>query len=107
MLVNFTASWCPNCHLYENTVLDSEGVVKRLRQLGVVTVKADWSQDSPEVTEMLDVLGSRQIPVIAIFSWKDPNHPSVFRGSYTQEAILRALEKAGPSPGAGGVAQAM
>ena len=37
-----------------------------------MTVKADWSHDSPEVTEMLDVLGSRQIPVIAVFSAKDP-----------------------------------
>ena len=68
----------------------------------MVTVKADWSHDLPEVTEMLDVLGSRQIPVIAVFSAKDPNHPSVFRGSYTQQQILDALEKAGPSPGAGG-----
>ena len=50
---------------------------------------------------MLDVFGSRQIPVIAVFSAKDPNHPSVFRGSYTQQEILDALEKAGPSPGIG------
>ena len=40
---------------------------------------------------MLDVLGSKQIPVIAIFLAKTPNHPKVFRGSYTQEEILGAL----------------
>ena len=101
VLVSFTADWCQNCHLYEHTVLRTAPVIERLKQLGVVTVAADWSQDSPGVSEMLDIFGSRQIPVIAIFSAKDPNHPSVFRGSYTQEEILRALEKAGPSPGTG------
>ncbi len=82
-------------------------MIDSLTRLGVVTVKADWSQDSPEVSAMLDVLGSRQIPVIAIFSARDPNHPSVFRGGYSQQELLDALEKAGASLGAGGVAQAM
>ena len=101
VLVAFTADWCQTCHVYENTVLHTAPVIDSLRRLGVVTVKADWSQDAPEVTEMLDVLGSRQIPVIAIFSAKDPNHPSVFRGGYAQQELLDALMKAGASPGAG------
>lgn len=101
VLVAFTADWCQTCHYYENTVLHTAPVIDSLRRLGVVTVKADWSQDSPQVTEMLDVLGSRQIPVIAIFSAKDPNHPSVFRGGYAQQELLNALDKAGASPGAG------
>ncbi|MGO9111756.1 MAG: cytochrome c biogenesis protein CcdA [Thermoguttaceae bacterium] len=98
VLVAFTADWCPTCHYYENTVLNTDAVIESLRRLGVVTVKADWSRDSPEVSAMLYVLNSKQIPVIAIFSAHDPNHPSVFRAGYTQEEILRALEKAGPSP---------
>ena len=44
---------------------------------------------------MLDVLGSRQIPVIAIFSAKDPNHPSVFRGGYTQEDFFAPWRRPG------------
>ena len=102
MLVSFTADWCPTCHYYENTVLNTDPVIDSLRRLGVVTVKADWSQDSPEVSAMLDVLNSKQIPVIAIFSARDPNHPSVFHAGYTQEEILNALKKAGPSPAASG-----
>ncbi len=46
---------------------------------------------------MLEVLGGKQVPVVAIFSAKDPNHPAVFRGGYTQGMLLEALEKAGPS----------
>ena len=102
MLVAFTASWCQTCHYYESKALHTATVIDSLRRLGVVTVKADWSHNSQEVTDMLDMLGSRQIPVIAIFSANDPNHPSVFRGGYTQQEILAALNKAVPSPGAGG-----
>ena len=40
---------------------------------------------------MLDVLGSRQIPVIAIFSAKDPNHPfGLPQAVNTQAEILAA-----------------
>ena len=98
VLVDFTASWCPNCHLYENTVLNTLPVVEALRKGGVVPLKADWSDRDPKVSAMLDALASRQIPVIAIFSPRDPNHPKVFRGNYTQKDILRALQWAAEPP---------
>lgn len=103
VLVDFTADWCLTCKQYEARVMRTAPVVEAIQRLGVVTLKADWShrEKSVEVTRMLDMLGSRQIPVIAIFSAKDPNHPSVFRGGYTQKELLDALDKAGPSPGAG------
>ena len=101
MLVDFAADWCPNCHYYENTVLNTDAVVDSLRRLGVVAVKADWSDDSPGVSDMLEVLNSKQIPVIAIFSARNPNHPVIFHAGYTQQEILDALDKAGASPAAG------
>ena len=99
VLVDFTADWCPNCHLYENTVLRSPAVAGALQRLNVGTVKADWThrKKAYEVSRMLNVLGCKQIPVIAIFSPADPNHPTVFRGYYTQQQILDALEKANAS----------
>ena len=100
VLVDFTADWCLTCKQNEAKVMRTAPVVEAIHRLGVVTLKADWTHraKSVEVTRMLDLLGSRQVPVIAIFSPRDPNHPSVFRGSYTQQDILGALERAGPSP---------
>jgi thiol:disulfide interchange protein len=100
VLVDFTADWCVTCKEREANVLHAGPVVAELQRLGVVLLKADWTHRAKavEVTRMLDVLGSRQVPVIAIFSAADPNHPSVFRGWYTADDILKALEKAGPSP---------
>ncbi len=103
VLVDFTADWCLTCKVNEAHVLRSAAVVEAIQRLGVATLKADWThrEKSVEVTRMLNALGSKQVPVIAIFSSQDPNHPSVFRGGYTQKQILEALKKAGPSPGAG------
>jgi thiol:disulfide interchange protein len=65
---------------------------------GVVMLKADWThKEATEVNKLLDVLGSRQVPQLAIFSSRDPNHPVVFREMYTQQQLLEAIEKAGPS----------
>ena len=64
---------------------------------GVVTLQADWTHGQPEVTAMLELLGSKQVPVLAIFPAGNPNEPIVLRGGYTQQMLLDALEKAGPS----------
>ena len=41
------------------------------------------------------MLGSQQVPQVAIFSGSDPNHPRVFRDGYTQQQLLDAIEQAG------------
>ncbi len=100
VLVDFTADWCLTCKVQENAVLRTQPVIDAVQRLGVVPLKADWTyrEKAQEVTEMLDVLGSRQIPVIAVFSARDPNHPKILQAGYTQADVVEALEKAGPSP---------
>ena len=98
-LVDFTADWCLTCKTLEATVLNTRRVRSAVKTNGVVVFKADWTHGSPEVTEMLELLGGKQVPVIAIFPADDPNQPIVFRGGYTQQMILDALERAGPPGG--------
>ncbi len=63
----------------------------------MVAVQADWTHEAPEISAMLDLLGGRQVPTIAIFPAGRPNQPIIFRGGYTKQRILEALEQAGPS----------
>jgi len=97
VLVDFTADWCMTCKTLEKLVLNTPRMSHVVHRNGVVALRADWTHASPEVTEMLEQLGSKQVPVIAIFPAEDPNHPIILRGGYTQEMLLNALEKAGPS----------
>jgi len=97
VLVDFTADWCATCKTLEAAVLNTTEVREAIRRNQVVPVQADWTHEAPEISAMLDLLGGRQVPTIAIFPAGRPNEPIIFRGGYTKQRILEALEQAGPS----------
>jgi suppressor for copper-sensitivity B len=106
VLVDFTADWCPTCKALEAKYLNTREVRELVDKNGVATVKADWTDYRPEITTMLELLGAKQVPVVAIFPAGMPNNPTRFVNGYTTARILEALEKAGPSKPALGSATA-
>jgi len=97
VLVDFTADWCATCKTLEAFCLNTRKVRELVERNGVVTLKADWTRGDPEVTAMLDRLGSNGVPVVAIFPAGRPDEHMAFIDGYTQAKVLDALEKAGPS----------
>jgi thiol:disulfide interchange protein len=97
VLVDFTADWCLTCKALEAAVLNTQEVCDVVAANRIVTLHADWTHADPEVTRMLEALGSKQVPVLAIFPADNPNAPIVLRGGYTQQVLLDALKQAGPS----------
>ena len=97
VMVDCTADWCLTCKTLEATVLNTERVKAAIRENNVILLKADWTHAAPEVTQFLDWLGFRQVPVLAIFPADRPNEPIVFTGGYTQANVIEAIKKAGPS----------
>ena len=97
VLVDFTADWCLTCKTLEAAVLNTRPVAEVVKANGVLAMHADWTRTPPEITKMLELLGSKQVPVLAIFPAGNPNEPVVLRGGYTQATLLEALKKAGPS----------
>ena len=65
----------------------------------MVPVLADFTAASPEIKQMLEALTkSASIPVLAIFPAGKPlDEAIVMRDLLTQQQVLEALEKAGPS----------
>lgn len=94
VVVDFTADWCLTCKTLEAQVLDTLPVRRLLESDDVVALKADWTHGDPEVTATLTALGSKQVPVIAVFPAARPNRPTVFRDGYTQDSLLTAIEEA-------------
>ena len=97
VMVDFTADWCLTCKTLEATVLSSQEVRDTVQASRIVTLRADWTHGQPEVTKMLKLLGSKQVPVLAIFPAGRANTPVVMRGFYTPQALLDVLKAAGPS----------
>lgn len=73
-------------------------VKKQLDQLRAVAIKADKTQKSPEIDQLLVELGNagRVIPYYAIYPGRGGD-PITFGGLITKQQVLDALEKAGPS----------
>lgn len=94
VMIDCTADWCMTCKTLEKFVLNTPEICNMVRKNGVVAMRADWTHASPEVTQLLGLLGSKQVPVIAIFPAGRANHPIVLRGTYTQQTLLDALENA-------------
>ena len=72
----------------------------------MVTLVADWSNGEEDVTALLDALGDKQLPVIAVFPAGDRYRPRKLKGLYTKGALIRELRDAGSSASAGQVAGA-
>nr|HPM83558.1 thioredoxin family protein [Candidatus Anammoximicrobium sp.] len=102
VLVDFTADWCLTCKTLEATVLDTQEVRDVLRGNGVVALQADWTKGDAEISRKLESLGSKQVPVVAIFPAGQAQQPIVLMGFYTKAVLLQKLQEAGPSQNVAG-----
>jgi thiol:disulfide interchange protein DsbD len=101
VFIDFTAEWCWNCKVNERTVLDSEAVRRKMRQLRVTAIRADWTNRNPEITEMLRKFGRSGVPFYVIFPAGRLTEPIALPEILTPGLVIRALEEAGPSRVAG------
>jgi suppressor for copper-sensitivity B len=100
LLIDFTADWCVNCKTYEAAVLNTKPVREFVDQNQIVPVTFDLTvaPADKDTQQLLKALRSGQVPTIVVLPADDPNQVTkIFRGGYTQDSILDALQKAGPS----------
>ena len=93
VVVDFTADWCPNCILVEKTALRNQDVVETFRKHNVLLLKADLTRENPPAKRLLENMGSRSIPFLALFPpgehfWQ----PFFLRDIYRARDVLRAFE---------------
>lgn len=92
ILVDFTADWCPTCKVLEQTVLTAENLAAWKKRYGLVFLRADLTEDDPAAMELLRILGSRSIPVAAIFEKGEAAaSPLVIRDLFTVGQLEEAL----------------
>ena len=89
------------CKTNEAVALNRFKTSELVKRNGVIALKADKSQGAPhvhEVDRLLEELGNsgKAIPFYAIYPG-DGGKPILFDGLISQQQVLDALEKAGPS----------
>jgi suppressor for copper-sensitivity B len=103
VFVDFTADWCLTCKANEAAAIERPEVARLIRENGVVALKADKTNQAPEVDDTLRRLGNKaaSIPFYAIFPSDTAIKPILLDGLLTSpEPIVQAFHQAGPSSGA-------
>ncbi len=97
VFIDFTADWCFTCKVTEQTVFESEEVQEKIKALGVVPVKADWTNRNDEITQLLKKFGRSGVPLYVVFPAGKLDEPIVLPEVITKELLIEALEKSSPA----------
>jgi thiol:disulfide interchange protein len=97
VLVDFTADWCLTCKTNLKFSLNRKDVRALVDENQVVTLVADWTDGNPAIKQALAELGSRSIPLLAIYPANPADAVIVLPDVVTPSEVLEALRRAGPS----------
>ncbi|HEX3940671.1 MAG TPA: thioredoxin family protein [Acidobacteriaceae bacterium] len=67
VFIDFTASWCLSCQVNERVVLDRADVRQRLKDSGIVLLRADWTRHDDAITQALSQLGRSGVPTYVLY----------------------------------------
>jgi len=89
IFVDFTASWCLTCQVNERTVLSSPSLHQFFKENDVALLKADWTNQDPDITKALERFGRSGVPLYVVYL---PNKkPILLPVVLTKDSIEKAL----------------
>ena len=91
IFIDVTADWCLTCKTNEAVVLSREDVKKVLSDANAILVRADYTLESAEVTNLLRNLGKSGVPAYAVYNPKSQKW-NVLSEILTLEDIEDALK---------------
>lgn len=93
VLLDFTAAWCLSCQVNERVALANPEVEKALRERGVATLKADWTNRDETITKALASFGRSGVPLYVLYSGKSGQAPRILPEVLTPGLVLEALQE--------------
>jgi thiol:disulfide interchange protein DsbD len=91
VFVDFTARWCLSCQVNERVVLDRPDVRRRLRDSGIVLVRADWTRHDADIAAALTELGRSGVPTYVFYLPQQP--PLILSELLTPGIVFGALDQ--------------
>jgi thiol:disulfide interchange protein len=93
VFLDFTAAWCVSCQVNEMVVFHNEEVRQKLRDSGVILMKADWTNEDPVITKMLASFGRNGVPFYVIYGKEKDAPADPLPEIINAGIVLRELEK--------------
>jgi len=92
VFIDFTADWCITCKFNERTAINTPAVRALIAELGVVPIKADWTNSNPEITAALKAFGRVGVPFYVIYPAGRANEPITLPELLTESIVIEALK---------------
>ena len=93
VLINMTAAWCITCLANEKVVLSSEAIKTAVGDLGFTALKGDWTNQDPQITELLARYGRSSVPLYLLYP-AGRGEPLILPQILTRDGLLTAMRGA-------------
>lgn len=89
VFIDFTAKWCLICQANHLT-LSTREVEAKMKEKGVVKMKADWTKNDPEITRELQKWGRSGVPLYVLYGTETPK---ILPQVLTPDGVIAELER--------------
>jgi thiol:disulfide interchange protein len=93
VFVDFTADWCITCKANERFAIDTATVRNAFAQRKVITLRADWTNGDPVITEILKRHGRAGVPMYLVYPGGKNREPAVLPELISAQNVLDALKQ--------------
>jgi thiol:disulfide interchange protein len=93
VFVDFTADWCITCKANERFAIDTATVRNAFAQRRVITLRADWTNGDPVITEILKRHGRAGVPMYLVYPGGKNREPAVLPELISAQNVLDALKQ--------------
>lgn len=90
VFVDFTAAWCLTCQVNKRTTLQAAAVRQAFEEKQVALLRADWTNQDPEITRALEAHGRSGVPLYVLYKG-DGSKPVLLPEILTEALVLDAL----------------
>lgn len=93
VFIDFTAAWCVTCQVNKQLVLETESVVTKMREAGIVALRADWTRPDPGISRALQQFGRDGVPLYVLYSGRETDPPRILPQILTSQIVLSEIEQ--------------
>ncbi|RYE28944.1 MAG: hypothetical protein EOP23_22460, partial [Hyphomicrobiales bacterium] len=94
VFVNFTAAWCITCLANERVALSRQEVKDAFAKLGVVYLKADWTNRDGRIAKALAEQGRAGVPLYLFYPARKEAQAEILPQLLTVDTLVTAAERA-------------
>jgi thiol:disulfide interchange protein DsbD len=81
----------------KKVALETAEVTDKMRQLGVVAIRADWTRPDAEISRALQDFGRDGVPLYVLYSGRREDPPRILPQILTPAIVIAALEELEPT----------